>query len=213
MQCRRERHRFVSRDRGDRRVPDTDGYVWRAVRRNGGAINAVSKSGTNSYHGSVYEFFRNSDLDARGFFDKASPPPFRKNQFGGSLGGPIRNNKIFFFANYEGIRQVLDSTYINFVPSAAYHQGFVSGVQYPVNSAAAAMLALYPLPQALLPGNPNEGTYTVVGAQQSPENFFVGRIDYNISEKDSLFGRYQIDYGNRTTFGGPGLRPTYDVNA
>jgi hypothetical protein len=61
---------------------------------NGGAINAVTKSGTNSLHGSVYEFFRNSDLDARGFFDGGSPPPFRRNQFGESLGGPILKNKL-----------------------------------------------------------------------------------------------------------------------
>ena len=178
---------------------------------NGGAINAVSKSGTNNFHGSAYEFFRNSALDARGFFDGASPPPFRRNQFGGSMGGPIKRNKIFFFANYEGIQQVLDSTYVNFVPSAAFHQGFVNGVQSPINPASAAMLALYPLPQTLLPGNPNEGTYTVVGPQQSPENFFLARIDYNISEKDSLFGRYQFDFGDRTTYGGLGLWPTYDV--
>ena len=73
------------------------------------------------------------------------------------------------------------------------------------------MRALYPLPQALLPGNPNEGTYTVVARSSHPENFFLARIDYNISEKDSLFGRYQFDFGDRTTYGGLGLWPTYDV--
>ncbi len=178
---------------------------------NGGAINAVSKSGTNEIHGSAYEFFRNSALDARGFFDGASPPPFRRNQFGASVGGPIVKNKVFFFANYEGIQQVLDTTYVNFVPSPAFHQGIISGTQNPVNPASAAMLALYPLPQTLLPGNPNVGTYKYVGAQNSPENFFVGRIDWNISEKDSFFGRYQIDYGTRTTYGGFGPWPTYDL--
>jgi outer membrane receptor protein involved in Fe transport len=178
---------------------------------NGGAINAVSKSGTNNFHGSAYEFLRNSDLDARGFFDGGSPPPFRRNQFGGSIGGPIKKDKLFFFFNYEGIRQVLDTTYINFVPSAAYHQGIVSGVQYAVNPASAAMLALYPLPTSLLPGSTDVGTYNYVGAQTSPENFGIARIDYNISEKDSLFGRYQIDFGTRTTYAGFGLWPTYDV--
>jgi hypothetical protein len=109
---------------------------------NGGAINAVTKSGTNNFHGSAYEFFRNSDLDARGFFDAGSPPPFRRNQFGATLGGPIKKDKLFFFVNYEGIQQVLDTTYRNFVPSAAFHQGTYNGTQYPVNPASAAMLGL-----------------------------------------------------------------------
>src|SRR6201999_151549 len=66
---------------------------------NAAAVNQVSKSGTNSFHGSAYEFLLNSDLDARNFFDKAVVPPFRRNQFGGSLGGPIKKDKAFFFVN------------------------------------------------------------------------------------------------------------------
>jgi outer membrane receptor protein involved in Fe transport len=181
---------------------------------NGGVINAVSKSGTNVLHGSVYEFFRNSDLDARSFFDGNSVPPFRKNQYGASLGGPIKKNKVFFFVNYEGIQQVLDTTYPVFVPSAAVHQGIVSGQQITnINPGAAAMLALYPLPTSPT-SNPNVGQISNVSTQNSPENFFVGRIDWNISDKDSLFGRYEIDYGNRTTAGGNNelsLWPIYDV--
>jgi outer membrane receptor protein involved in Fe transport len=182
---------------------------------NGGAINAVSKSGTNAFHGTVYEFFRNSDLDARGFFDGGSPPPFRKNQFGASLGGPIKKNKIFFFVNYEAVRQVLDTTYVNFVPSAAVHQGIVYGgastpTTYPINPASAAMLALYPIPQVAT-GNPDVGIYNYVGAQTSPESFGLGRVDWNISDKDSMFVRYQADFGTRTTYAGFGLWPTYDV--
>ncbi|HEV3331919.1 MAG TPA: carboxypeptidase regulatory-like domain-containing protein [Bryobacteraceae bacterium] len=176
---------------------------------NGGAINAVSKSGTNSLHGSAYEFFRNSALDARGFFDGGSPPPFRRNQFGASAGGPIKKDKVFFFVNYEGIRQVLDTTYLNFVPSAAVHQGIVSGKQYTVNSASAAMLALYPLPTSSI--SADVGLYNYVGAQTSPENFGLARVDWNISASDSLFGRWEIDYGNRTTYAGLGLWPTFDV--
>jgi outer membrane receptor protein involved in Fe transport len=178
---------------------------------NGGAINAVSKSGTNEVHGSAYEFFRNSALDARGFFDGGSPPPFRKNQFGVSLGGPIKKNKLFFFGNYEGVRQILDTTYVNFVPSAAVHQGIVDGKQYQVNPASAAMLALYPLPTSLLPNNPNIGTVSLVGPQSSPENFFLGRLDWNISDKDEFYARYEIDYGTRTTSAGLQLWPVYDI--
>ena len=180
---------------------------------NGGAINAVTKSGTNDFHGSAYEFFRNSALDARGFFDAGSPPPFRRNQFGASLGGPIKKDKVFFFANYEGIRQVLDTTYVNFVPSASVHQGFVGGfggTHYSINPASAAMLALYPLPNGPAVG-PDTGIFNYVGAQTSPEDFGITRIDWNISDKDSLFGRWEIDYGNRTNFTGIGLWPTQDT--
>ena len=182
---------------------------------NGGAIVAVTKSGTNEIHGSVYEFFRNSDLDSRGFFDANSPPPFRRNQFGGSLGGPIKKNKIFFFANYEGIRQVLDTTYVNYVPTQNLRQGIYSGSNCtaaspcPINPAAGAMLDLYPLPNA--PYNANVGIYKFVGPQTIGEDFGVARIDYNISEKDSLFGRYQADFGTRITNAGLGLWPTDDV--
>ncbi len=177
---------------------------------NGAAINAVSKSGTNTFHGSAYEFLRNSDLDSRGFFDAGSPPPFRRNQYGGSFGGPIKKDKLFFFGNYEGIQQVLDTTYVNFVPSATVHQGFVSGVQYPINPASANMLQLYPLPNGPAISQ-DVGTYSYVGSQTSPENFFIGRVDYNISVNDSLFGRYEIDFGSLTTYAGIGLWPTYDV--
>ncbi|HLI84881.1 MAG TPA: TonB-dependent receptor [Bryobacteraceae bacterium] len=176
---------------------------------NGAAITAVTKSGTNDFHGSAYEFLRNSDLDSRGFFDAGSPPPFRRNQFGGTLGGPIQKNKVFFFANYEGIRQVLDTTYINYVPSATLRQGIYNGTQYTVNPASSAMLLLYPQPNA--PYNANVGIYQFVGPQITPEDFGVIRIDYNISAKDSLFGRYQADFGTRTTYGGMGLWPTDDV--
>ena len=84
---------------------------------NGAVINSVSKSGTNAFHGSAYDFLRNSALDARRFIDPATAPPFRKNQFGGSVGGPIKKDKMFFFANYEGIRQLLGETAIANVPA------------------------------------------------------------------------------------------------
>src|SRR6185503_6096705 len=73
-------------------------------RGSGGVVNAITKSGTNTFHGSAFEFFRHSALDARNFFD-LKIPPFRRNQFGGSGGGPIKKDRLFFFANYEGLRQ------------------------------------------------------------------------------------------------------------
>ncbi len=180
---------------------------------NGGAINAVSKSGTNAFHGSVYEFFRNSDLDARSFFDGPSVAPFHRNQFGASLGGPIKKNKVFFFVNYEGIQQVLDTTNPVFVPSAAVHQGISQGTQYTVNPASAAMLALYPLPTTAT-SNPDVGLLSLISTQTSPENFGLARLDWNISDKDSFFARYQADFGTRTTVGGLNALndwPVYDL--
>ncbi len=88
-------------------------------------INSVTRSGTNSFHGSAYDFLRNSALDARNFFDGAAPPPFRKNQYGGSLGGPVKKDKLFFFVNYEGIRQLLGGTSKVTVPDSNARNGFL----------------------------------------------------------------------------------------
>jgi outer membrane receptor protein involved in Fe transport len=152
---------------------------------NGAVINAVTKSGTNEFHGSLYEFLRNSDLDARSFFDGASVPPFRKNQYGGSVGGPLKKNKLFFFLNYEGIQQVLGQTYKNFVPSASVRSQAVPQVQ--------PALSLYPLPTVDL-GN-GTGYLFQVSNQTAHENYALARIDYTLSNNDSIFVRYLFDQG------------------
>ena len=86
---------------------------------NGGVVNSVTRSGPIAFHGSAYEFIRNSAFDARNFFDPAQIPAFRKNQFGGTVGGPIKKDKMFFFINYEGIQQSTGLTKIATVPDAA----------------------------------------------------------------------------------------------
>jgi hypothetical protein len=180
---------------------------------NGGAIVGVTKSGTNEFHGSMYEFFRNSDLDARGFFDPTiGAPPFRRNQFGGTFGGPIKKNKVFFFMNYEGLQQILDTTSVNYVPEP----NFVS-INCPASSgcvespATKAMMAFYPAPNGgVFNSQLGVGIYNFVGTQYTPENFGVARVDWNISDKDGFFARYQADFGDRTTNAGLGYWPTYD---
>src|SRR6202171_1321293 len=87
-------------------------------RTSGGVINAITRSGTKAFHGDVYEFFRNSALDARNFFD-GRIPPFKRNQFGGSAGGPIQKDRMFIFGDYEGLRQSLGVTTVDTVPSPA----------------------------------------------------------------------------------------------
>ena len=190
---------------------------------NGAVINASSRSGTNALHGSAYEFLRNDKLEARNFFDTvikpgqktAEPPTYHQNQFGGSLGGPIKKDKAFFFTNYEGLRKKQVVTTVVTVPDACAHQfltttpGGACGAAVAENSNAAARqavrnaMALYPLPnytpelfgatgaasatgQALV-DNPNIGT----------QDYFLGRFDYQVSDKSSIFVRYVLDRANR----------------
>src|SRR6202790_3229241 len=106
----------------------TSNYSAEYGKTSGGVVNAISRSGTNQFHGSVYEFLRNSALDADNFFDNANgvpKPPFRRNQFGVSGGGPIRKDHTFVFADYEGIRQSLGTTQIDGEPSAQARLGIV----------------------------------------------------------------------------------------
>lgn len=131
----------------------------------GGVINMVTKSGTNQLHGSAYEFLRNSDLDARNFFD-VQKPSFKRNQFGGSLGGPIRKDKTFFFGNYEGLRQPLGLTSNAIVPDANAHLGLVpvrGGLQQvTIAPSIAPILNLWPLPNGGAVGGVNSGFGTLL---------------------------------------------------
>lgn len=92
----------------------------------GGIVNAVTRSGSNEFHGSTFYFHRNDNLDARNFFDGAEPPEFRRNQFGGSLGGPLAHNSSFFFVNYEGLRNARGNTTINTTLSEQARRGDLS---------------------------------------------------------------------------------------
>ncbi len=157
---------------------------------NGAVVNSASKSGTNTLHGSAYEFFRNSALDARNYFDGVIPA-FRQNQFGGTAGGPIKKDKMFFFVNDEELRRSLGQTVVALVPDANAHNGIVNGVQVPINPAIAPILALYPLPTTQLA--PGVGSINEVASQTGNENYLLTRFDYTISSKDSLFVRYVKD--------------------
>src|SRR3979411_1268369 len=101
----------------------TSNYSAEYGKTSGGVVNAATRSGTNAFHGSVYEFLRNSALDARNFFDTSKIPPFKRNQFGGSIGGPILKNRTFFFADYEGIRQSKGISALTTVPTNAARSG------------------------------------------------------------------------------------------
>ena len=121
----------------------TDTYGAEYGKRAGAQISVVTQPGSNALHGSIFEFLRNSDLDARNFFDQGFVPPFRRNQFGGALGGPIEKNKLFLFGNYEGFRQALAISNVSVVPDAQARQGLLpnsSGVYTKVANLNTAML-------------------------------------------------------------------------
>lgn len=162
---------------------------------NGSVVNAVTKSGTNSLHGSAYEFLRNSRLNARNFFDATPDPlPSRKNQFGASLGGPVKKDELFFFFNYEGLRESQGQTAVAFVPDAGVRQGILPGLSAPVaiHSSIKPILDLYPLPNGRNLGD-GVGEYRSSADSVAHENYFLGRVDWAISARDSLFARYVSD--------------------
>ncbi len=180
----------------------------------GSVLNATTRSGTNSVHGSVYEFLRNNALDARDYFNPEPSPQnaFRQNQFGGTIGGPLVKDKMFFFANYEGVRRLLGSTVIGFVPNENTRQGIVpcayapdltcnpdGTATVPVSSASEAILSLYPSASlgAAIAGTP-VAQVSLNGAQPANEDYFNVRWDYHLSSSDSVFARYIFDNGSLT---------------
>lgn len=173
----------------------TSNYSAQHGRSSGGIIGASTRSGTNEFHGSVYEFFRNSALDARNFFD-TEKPPFHRNQFGVSLGGPIRKDRTFIFGDYEGLRSSLGVTQVDTVPSAAARAGNLSSGHIQVDLTVLNFVnAFYPLPNGPLLGPGDTGIFRFSGQQITPENYFTTKIDHKVSERDSVAGTYMFDSG------------------
>jgi hypothetical protein len=171
----------------------TSNYSAEYGKTSGGVVNAITRSGTNQLHGSAYEFLRNSALDARNFFDRGSIPPFKRNQFGVSAGGPILKDRTFFFADYEGIRQSLGITQVGTVPSPAARLGNLSTGKVTVDPAAQKYLGFFPLPNGPILPPGDTGIFSFASQQVVNENFFTTRVDHKFSSKDSLFGTYLYD--------------------
>lgn len=175
----------------------TSNYSAEYGKTSGGVVNAVTRSGTNGFHGSAYEFLRNSKLDAANFFEAGQRSPFRRNQFGGAIGGPLVKNRTFFFVDYEGIRQSKGIANLDTVPSPNARNGILSTGNVTVSSAAADYLALYPVPAAC----PQDVCPFVFSAQQViNENFVTTHLEHKFSEKDKLTGTYLFD---RTPYSSP----------
>jgi len=181
----------------------TDTYGASYGKRDGAQVSIVTTSGTNQFHGSGFEFLRNSALDARNYFDAGSIPEFQRNQFGGSLGGPIKHDKLFLFGNYEGFRQAWGLSAVTLVPDNEARLGYLpnaSGTeQYVgVNSAVAPLLALWPVQNG-----PELGSGIAEAFSHPPqhirEDFGTTRLDDNIGSKDLLFAVYTVDDSSAKT--------------
>jgi len=174
----------------------TSNYPAQYGRSSGGIIGASTRSGTGNFHGDAFEYIRNSALDARNFFD-TTKPPFRRNQFGGSAGGPIWRDRTFIFGDYEGLRQSQGVTQVTTVPSAAARTGNLSTGQItPDPSVLRFVNAFYPLPNGALLGAGDTGIFTFAGQQVTPENYFTVRVDHKISATDAVSGTYMFDGGS-----------------
>jgi hypothetical protein len=196
----------------------TDTYGASYGKRDGAQVSIVTTSGTNKLHGTVFEFIRNSALDARNYFDQATIPEFQRNQFGASLGGPIKKDKLFLFGNYEGFRQAWGLSAVTLEPDSEADQGYLpnsSGVEtyVGVNPAVAPLLKLWPSPvgatELLSNGNPS-GIAEVYShpPQHIHEDFGTTRFDDNLSGKDLLFAVYTVDDSAATS---PSANPlSYD---
>ena len=187
----------------------------------GGVITAVTKTGTNQFHGTLYEYLKNDALNARNFFAKTNLP-LRFNEFGGSFGGPILKDKLFFFSDYQGIRASTSTPQVNrLVPNAAFRSGNLSAIttqlidpatsqpfvnnQVPVGSVAQKLLQMYPAGNGGPAGQPGVEYWNGAFTTKNPIDRFNPRVDWNVGGADHLFGVYHYSNSrnsNATPFGG-----------
>jgi hypothetical protein len=199
-----------------------------------GFTNIITRSGASGFHGSVFEFVRNSAFDARNYFDYATPaypgriPPFRRNEFGFTNGGPVfiphaydGRKRTFYFAQYQGFRQVLGTTQVMPVPTAAertgidtvtYPDGSVDTLMVPVDSGIAAVLARYPLPNYTA-GAFQAHTYATASKVATDADQFSLRLDHKFSAKDQFFARFNLDNltGPTTNPDQTAIDPTFGI--
>jgi len=185
----------------------THDYAAEFGRAAGGVISAVTKSGTNKLHGTLFEFLRDSKFDEPNYFDPVDAgtglqrnPPFRRNQFGGTAGGPIAQNKLFYFGSYEGLRQNLSLTHLARLPNAAAHNGVLPTGAVAINPLVKPYLdLLYPIPDGRDFG---DGTAELRHTDIDPtnENFFVGKVDWEMTGSNSMFVRFSSDRSDSTAY-------------
>jgi hypothetical protein len=190
----------------------SDDYGAEYGKRSGAQVSIVTASGSNALHGNLYEFLRNSALDARNFFDQGAIPQFQRNEFGGSLGGPVKRDKLFLFGNYEGYRQHLGLSDVTLVPDNNARNGLIpnaSGTLQNIGLApgVAPLLALWPVQNGPDLGS-GIGEAFSHPLQTIREDFGTTRFDYNISNGDTLSAVYTIDDSFANT---PSINPLSSV--
>ncbi len=171
-------------------------------RAGGGVFNVVTKSGTNQFTGSAFEFFRDDALDAKNFFDD-DKPDFQRNQFGGSFGGPLVQNRTFFFSSYEGLREHKGITQVATVLDNDARRGILPGrAAVPIPAAVQPYISLFPVANGALIRDPSGAPtgvaeYLSVLNRQSNQDFGMGRVDHSFTPNSSLFARYLFDDSQR----------------
>ncbi len=182
---------------------ETNSYSAEFGRNFGGQINAITKSGSNDFHGSAYHFFRNDNFDARNFFD-GRQPKFTRNQYGGTLGGPVKRDKAFFFGGWEGLRERLGRTIISAVPDDDARRGILPDparpgqtITVPINPTVLPFLN--EIPRANLPGTGGGlANYAFLFNQRIVQDYAQGRWDQNLSDRQQVFARYTYDGARQT---------------
>lgn len=178
---------------------ETNAYSAEFGRMAGGQVNVLTKAGTNAIRGTAFEYHRNDALDAKNYFDVGDQPPFTRNQFGGTLGGPVRQDRLFYFVGYEGLRENLGRTLTSAVPDALARQGLLPNPAAPgtllnvgVNPAVSPYLNAYPMPNGASLGD-GTALHSFQFDQTLDQDFLQGRIDYNLAPGAQFFARYTLD--------------------
>jgi hypothetical protein len=171
---------------------ESNAYSAEFGRNSGGQVNVLTKSGTNRFAGTGYLFHRNDALDARNYFDVGDKPDFHRNQFGGTVGGPLQENRTFFFLGYESLIEGLGRSISTVVPDDAARQGILPSGPVGVNAAVAPYLTEFPIANGPALGQ-GLAVYNFPFDQRLNEHFGQMRLDHHPGDGHQLFARYTID--------------------
>jgi hypothetical protein len=175
---------------------ESNAYNAEFGRNYGGQINILTKSGTNTVRGSAFEFHRNDALDAANYFDVAGKPDFTRNQFGVSLGGPLQQDRLFYFGAFEGLRERLGKTVSSFVPDNNARNGILPDGPVTISDTVRPYLAAMPLPTGASIGS-GLAPHAFAFEQKLDQTFAQGRIDYQAGPAHQFFARHTYDDGEQ----------------